>query len=422
MKTRSVVGIVVVVASLLTACSSGSDSTNPDASDSVTSTVEWLPCGDIDCARVEVPRVGSDLAGETITLSLFRRESTKKNAPTVVLLPDRTYGDKARALVEDAPLKFGAQSRDYSLISIAPRGSADSPVTLTDVNLLSSLDEVDDVIAVMASLGVEKFAVMGWGSGATAATALVMTQPKRVTAAVLDSPQNPAQSMVRQAEQQLMSMQAAVVTAMKWCASHLSCPSNANVAQSLSLFKTNLRLGRLDPGVDYDTIARAATNAIAQGDPQSLFIAIDEASEGDGTKLLAMAGMIPTAETSRAACANVTLSAAKRIASIFGEYASKKNRHFYMGSEAFTYGFCDDLPATQRPIGEVVPADGAKDVKVFVTIARGDPVVPPYTPRTMSKNMGWTYKSVYANRHLVIGIDQAITAEAFAFLEANLND
>jgi hypothetical protein len=40
----------------------------------------------------------------------------------------------------------------------------------------------------------------------------------------------------------------------------------------------------------------------------------------------------------------------------------------------------------------------------------------------MSKRMGWTYKSVYANRHLVIGVDQAITAQAFEFLETSLND
>jgi hypothetical protein len=181
-------------------------------------------------------------------------------------------------------------------------------------------------------------------------------------------------------------------------------------------------LGRLGIGIDFDTIARAATNSIAQGDPQSLFIAINEASEGDGAKLLAMAGPLPTPESSRAACANVSASAAKRIASIFADFAAKKNRHFYMGTEAFTYGFCDNLPATQRPLGEVKAVDGTKDVKVFVTIARGDPVVPPYTPRTMAKRMGWTYESVYANRHLVIGIDQAITAQAFEFLETSLKD
>ena len=421
MKRHVAAGVLCVAVALLAGCASDNPSTNETTGDVVSSDVEWLPCGAIECARIDVPRVGSDVDGDTIKVSVYRRMSSEEKAPVLVLLPDRKFGDDARTLVEDAPLKLGAVSRNYTVIAVSPRGSADSPVNLADVNVLSSLDDLDDVLAVKKALGVKKLAVMGWGTGATTATALVMTQPTQVLAAVLDSPQDPAESMVRQAEQQLTSMQAAVVTAMKWCASHLSCPTNANVAKAFSQFKTNLRLGRLDAGIDFDTIARAATNSIAKGDPQSLFIAINEASNGDGTKLMAMAGPLPTPESSRTACANVSSAAAKKISTIFGDYAAKKNRHFYMGTEAFTYGFCSNLPATQRPIGELQPVDGAKDVKVFVTIARGDPVVPPYTPRTMSKRMGWTYKSVYANRHLVIGIDQAITEQAFEFLETSLN-
>jgi hypothetical protein len=49
-------------------------------------------------------------------------------------------------------------------------------------------------------------------------------------------------------------------------------------------------------------------------------------------------------------------------------------------------------------------------------------VVPPYVARTMAKRMGWTYRSVYANRHLVIGKDQAITQIAFEFLAESLRD
>lgn len=298
----------------------------------------------------------------------------------------------------------------------------DSPVLLTDVNVLSALDEMDDVIAVQKALNIDESAVLGWGTGATTATALVMSYPQRVSAAVLDAPQDPAVSMVRQAEQQLVSMKAAVETAMRWCASHLSCPSNENVAKELSRFKTNLRLGRLGEGIDYDTIARAATRAISDGDPQSLFLALNEASNGDGASLLALAGPVPSAESSTARCADVTVSASRRIASLFAAHIASKPRHFYMGTEAHTYGFCASLPATQRPIGTVVPDAAAKNARVFVTIARGDPVVPPHTPRTMAKRMGWTYKSVYANRHLVVGYDQAITRAAFEFLASSPND
>jgi pimeloyl-ACP methyl ester carboxylesterase len=348
--------------------------------------------------------------------------STNESAPVLFLLPDRTHGFSAREAVESAPLTLGAASNDFTLISISPRGSTDSPVLLTDVNILSSLDVMDDVAAVQTALNIDEMAVIGWGSGATTAAALVMSYPGRVSAAVLDAPQDPAVSMVRQAEKQLESMKAAVETAMRWCASHLSCPSNANVAKELSRFKTNLRLGRLGEGVDFGTVARAATRSISDGDPQSFFIALNEASNGNGAALLSLAGPVPTAESSRASCADVTLSASKRIASLFAAHIASKPRHFYMGTEAQTYGFCPGLPATQRPIGAVEPDPEAMNAPVFVTIARGNPVVPPYTPRTMAKRMGWTYKSVFANRHLVIGYDQAITRAAFEFLASSLDD
>ena len=421
MTLRKTVGAFIVSALLAAGCSASTESSNDTVVESV-SNVEWLPCGVIECARIDVPLNPSDVEGATTKVSVYRRVSTRTSAPVLFLLPDRRYGGNARDSVEYAPLHLGSQSRDYTLIAISARGTADSPVVISDVNVLSSLDEMDDVVAVQKALNIKKAAVLGWGTGATTATALVMTYPSRVTAAVLDSPQDPAMSMVRQAERQLESMKLAVETAMRWCASHLSCPSNANVAKALSLFKTNLRLGRLGEGVNFDTIARAATTAIANGDPQSLFVAINKASDGDGAQLLALAGPLPTPDASRAACANVSTSAAGRISSIFAAHAAKKNRHFYMGSEAATYGFCAGLPATQRPIGSVVPNEKAKDVPVFVSIGRGDPVVPPYVPRTMAKRMGWTYKSVYANRHLVIGKDQAITQTAFEFLAESLQD
>jgi hypothetical protein len=67
-------------------------------------------------------------------------------------------------------------------------------------------------------------------------------------------------------------------------------------------------------------------------------------------------------------------------------------------------------------VGAIDAEKSAFDSDVLVTIARGDQVVPPYAARTMAKRMGWAYQSVYANRHLVVGIDRAITAQALQFL------
>ena len=80
------------------------------------------------------------------------------------------------------------------------------------------------------------------------------------------------------------------------------------------------------------------------------------------------------------------------------------------------YGFCKDLPESTLTVGAIDAEKSAFDSDVLVTIARGDQVVPTFAARGMAKRMGWTYQSVYANRHLVVGIDRAMTAQALQFL------
>jgi hypothetical protein len=53
-----------------------------------------------------------------------------------------------------------------------------------------------------------------------------------------------------------------------------------------------------------------------------------------------------------------------------------------------------------------------------VNIARGDQVTAPSVVRAMAMRMKWTYKSIYANRHLVVGYDNATTVAAMNFLAA----
>jgi hypothetical protein len=67
-------------------------------------------------------------------------------------------------------------------------------------------------------------------------------------------------------------------------------------------------------------------------------------------------------------------------------------------------------------LGKIDADNNAYNGDVLVLIARGDQVAPPYAARTMSKRIGWKYESVYANRHLVVGIDRAVTARALQFL------
>ena len=383
------------------------------AVEATTDEVVWLPCGQIECGRISVP-VNKGLDSKRILLSLYRRKATLGSSPrTLLLLPDREYGSDARTLTEKAVLTFGTAITKFNVISVAPRGAVDAVMPVGSETEIGTLDMVNDLEAVRSALHVKKVSIMGWGSGATTATALLMQNPSIVQTAVLDSPIDPSSSMVKQAQQHITATALGVETAMRWCASHLSCPMNANVAKELDLLKTNIRLARVDPAITYVAVARAAIRTIVAGNAQELFAAITTANNKDSQPLLALIGSAPTAVNAYGRCADVSRTDAKRIAKAHGVVKPYK---FTIGSEALLYAFCAEIIESARPLGTVKPAAPATGARVLVNIARGDQVTAPSVARTMAKKMKWTYAPVYANRHLVVGYDNATTVAAMTFL------
>ena len=414
MMPRRLLALVLCITAVVSSCATDTQS--------ITSTtaklaVQWTPCGVIECAKVEVPVDYAVPNGPKVSLGVFRRVGTTSDSKkTVFLLPDRRYSDSARVLVERAPLTLGGEVQSMDLIGIAPRGSLDSPMPMGSEHLVSTLASSDDVNAVRRELALDDVSILAWGTGATTAAVLKMVNPDVVKTMVLDSPSDPGVSQTMLAQKQIDSSEDAVVEAMHWCASHISCPMNANVAKDLNKFKTALRLGRIRGGVDYGTIARAGTEALATGVPQELFVAIASASEGDSQQLLGLGGAAPAVASAYAPCADISKKAAARIAQMYAANMAKKTRLIHIGAEAVVYGFCKDLPESTLTVGAIDAEKSAFDSDVLVTIARGDQVVPTFAARGMAKRMGWTYQSVYANRHLVVGIDRAITAQALQFL------
>jgi len=301
------------------------------------------------------------------------------------------------------------------VISVAPRGAVDAIMPAGNETEIGTLGMADDLEAVRAALNVKKVSIMGWGSGATAATALIMQNPTTVQAAVLDTPIDPTTSLVKQAPQHIAATKLGVETAMRWCASHLSCPMNANVAKELDLLKTNIRLGRVDPSITFEAVARAALRTIVDGHAQELFGAITAANNKDSKPLVVLIGTAPTAVNAYGRCADVSRADAKRIAQA---HAAVKPYKFTIGSEAALYALCAQIPESERPLGSLKPAALATGARVLVNIARGDQVTAPSVVRLMAKKMKWTYASVYANRHLVVGFDNATTVAAMKFLTA----
>ena len=399
------------------ACSS-SDTDAPKTDGVPTaSAITWLPCGAIECGQIsldvdsEAPELGS------VKIALYRRASPRSaKAPTLMMVSDRRFGYSPRALAEESALYFGSSVDGYNIVSVASRGMVDSPMPVGAETRIATLDVVEDLEAVREALNVEEVRAMGWGSGATAITTWKMQYPQSIKAAVVDAPMNPSQPIAPQLVSQLESSRVAAVNAVKWCASHLSCQLNAEVADEISRFKLKMLTGTVPAAVTKQVVARAAANALAVNRPNEIFAAMADAMEGNAEPFMALAGPEPVVSDAYAACADVSQAVASRVALRAADMHAEKTRQFPIGTEPMVYAFCAQLPPSPRPLGEVQFFDDAKGDKVLVTIARGDPIVPPGPARKMASTMEWTYKSVYANRHLVVGFDRAITDAAMEFL------
>ena len=384
------------------------------AVEATTDEITWLPCGPIECGKIFVPVTKGLSSSERIQISLYRRKATSGSSPrTLLLLPDREYGPDTRTLTEKALLTFGTAITKFNVISVAPRGALDAVMPAGSETNIGTLAMADDVDAVREALHLKKVSLIGWGSGATTAAALIMQNPTRVQAAVLDTPIDPSTSLVKQAPQHIAATKLGVETAMRWCASHLACPMNANVAKGLDLLKTRIRLERVDPAITFEAVARAATRTIVEGHTQELFTAITAANNKDSKPLIALIGTAPTAAQAYGRCADASRADAKKIARA---HAAVKPYKFTIGSEAALYAFCADITESARPLGSIKPAALATGARVLVNIARGDQVTAPLVVRAMAKKMKWTYAPVYANRHLVVGHDNATTVAAITFL------
>lgn len=394
------------------ACSS--EETTSSVASAPASAITWLPCGDIECGQIQIPVDHAATSSGKFTLGLYRRTSSVSNdARTLILVPDKKWSTSARDMVEAAVLTYGPRINSFNVVAVAPRGSAESVLPTGAEHNVGTLDIVDDLDMVRRALGQEKVSVIGWGTGATAVTAWVMQRPRDFYSAVVDSPLDPSVSPVKQIRQNISAGELGVLTAVKWCAAHLSCTINANVATGLNLLKTDMRLGRMPADVTNEVIARAAEHALADGNPGVLFDAIAQVTVGSSARLQTLAGAALVQADALSECANVSQAQA---VSIVQAYEAMSDQYFLLGNSAQLYGYCSAIPAAVRPLGAVKPSAIASEAKVLVTIARGDQMNAPVNAREMAKRLGWKYQSVFANRHLVVGIDRAITQTVMDFL------
>lgn|GEM_PF-920721 len=377
-------------------------------------TMQWLPCGVIECGTLSTSVDHTSSSSEQMTISVYRRLASDQNAPVLLLLADNAIGSSARTALEKSVLTFGVDIKKFTVVSMAIRGAIDAVLPTGSENFVGALDTADDIEVLRVAFGVEKILVIALGTSATATAAWVMKHPQSAQRVVLDTPEDPSVAMAEQDSARAIAMADAVLTAMRWCASHLSCPNNAKVALTVDLFKKKIKDNRFSEGINLDSLARVAETSLIHGRPIDLFQSISSVRAGNTTAYNALAGPAPTVQTVQRECRNSTLADSKAIAA---NHVQLPGRYFPLGNLKAIYEICLTLPESTRPIGSVVPDPSAIGAHVMVTTALQDPMWSAATVEALAKRMKWTYNPVKISRHLAIGHERAITAAAIDFLQ-----
>ena len=408
---------------MLVACGGESSSDEPSEDPTtVDEPVTWRPCGEVECGDFVVPvdHVGGEATAGLATLKLFRKRALIEDAPILLLVGDRSSSGQvdakwgARALAERSALILGNSAQQFDVISVALRGSAEMVLPFGFPAVVGTLDIADDLELLRAEgLGVRNVRVLAWGRGATAVAAWKMRHPSSVSAMVLDSPSDPARSLLEQTDAQIETSEKAAEWAVRWCASHLSCPVNAMPTNKIQLLQQYIKEGTASAGVTDAVVARAAEVALSEGKPNDFWRAIAEAAERRGEALLSLAGVSPALADVRPLCRDVGQALARDMVA---RYEAAKPRYFSVGTHLQKLYYCLDITEPDRAIGAVVQQEGVKNSRALIVGSSVDPVWASSVGRTMAKRNGWTWKSVPTMRHHVIGHERAITQQAMTFL------
>jgi len=281
-----------------------------------------LPCGHgaSRCTRVSVP-LDRGAGTSRISLHVQRIQSSSPGAGTLIVLPGGP-GQSASARLRELLEALGpAVRRRWTIVVFDPRGTGRSGVVLcpalqADTTLRSTeaaatcarrldrrrshyttLDNVLDLEAVRASLGVDRVALYGTSYGTRVATGYAAAYPQHVTRVVIDSavaPDGPSGVAVE-------SFAAMRRILASLCSNRCRAVNGDLVAQTTALV-AKLRLGPMQ-GATYDEHGKRRAGSIdALGLLDLLFAsdrepalrgglapAITSASHGDPAALLRLA-------------------------------------------------------------------------------------------------------------------------------------
>lgn len=304
--------------------------------------VTWSDCGELECAVVEVPLDYSKPGAETLSLKLARRTADDRGKRVGALLVNPGGpGVSGVSYAENAKFFFGDRVLEsYDIVGWDPRGVGDStsvdclsdgetdaflaadgtPDTVAEVaqivrlqrlftrrceqnsgDLLphvGTMDSARDIDILRSVLGEGRTDYFGASYGTELGAAYAELFPERVGRMVLDGALDPRVTSQELAEGQLRGFQRAVSAFLDDCIEREGCPVGPTAAEAEQQVIALLRQIDATPlATDSErelTEALATTGMIASmydeasGWP-TLRLAIDQAIQGDGTLLLALA-------------------------------------------------------------------------------------------------------------------------------------
>jgi pimeloyl-ACP methyl ester carboxylesterase len=400
-----------------------------------TGTIEWAPCGRVECASLSVPLDFTHPAGPHITLALARLPARGKPIGVLVTNPGGPGGSGVDFL-RDADQQFPAEIRNsFDLVSWDPRGlGPDSPVRCVDdldsffavdhdprtpaaeaenvsaarafvdacrqksaslLAYMSTAATVRDLDAIRAAMGDEQISYVGFSYGTLIGAMYAELFPRRVRAMVLDGVVDPARSYADTTLEQAKSFDDDLGAFFAHCRADANC-AFARGGDPAAAYDDLVRqiTAESEPGTvdgehrtlgpgELDIGVASALYAGADG-YDDLAAALAQAAGGNGSRMLALADEY-TGRTTGGKYSNETAAfyatscidapAPPSVAAVqqLAARAARVAPHF--GASTVWLG----LPCTLWPVpaeGKVTPIHAPGAPPIVLVGTTGDPATP----------------------------------------------
>jgi pimeloyl-ACP methyl ester carboxylesterase len=444
--SRPSVATAVAALLLASACVACVDTASVHIRQERTGTIDWSPCGNVECGTVSVPLDHAHPDGRHITLSLARLPAAHKRIGVLLTNPGGPGGSGVE-LVHDAATQFPQVVRNsFDIVSWDPRGlGPDQPVQcLDDLDAFYAVDRnpqdadavadnvaasrdfvnaceqhskdllpylatdqtVGDLDSIRAALGEQQISYLGFSYGTLIGALYAERYPTRLRAIVLDGVVDPARSYAQSAIDQADSFDASLAAFFAHCRNDTACafarggdPAAAYndlvglVRSEPVPGKVNGEARMLGPG-ELDIGVASALYLGADG-YDALAAALSQTASGNSAKMLELSDAYTGRRTGGSysnetavfyATSCLDAPSPQRVAEVqrLADDAARSAPHF--GASTVWLG----LPCTFWPVpaeGRVGPLHAPDAPPVLVVGALHDPATPYSWARSVSAAM-----------------------------------